>query len=383
MPSYPVFASYAQADRQRELERFAKELREEVRSKLGKTDPMSVIFFDREGVKAGDKLNGKVIDAARTADVLVCIMSPTYLWREWCGRELEIFLRRQAKMAAGINARFIIPIWWEKPAKKRPLPKKLAQFLHTDALFPSKYNDFGVKYLARFARPQFLKMTTGLAERIADTLANTPHRLPEGEEVQDIEQIPNAFDEQQPYDVVLLALTPGGTAWRPSSADGTIAEAAQQAAMSRQVFVRPAETGPGMVAGLQKAEAEKQVLLAVVDASSAPDATVQQVNQLGLTNLALLLFVDAEPVVDADGWMAQMPQGSFAQARATGLMYVAGPGGLTAEMDRLIDAAQRRLQAREPGAKVEDAALKEKAKEQGIAVDVTPSLAGPGSETKP
>jgi len=240
-----------------------------------------------------------------------------------------------------------------------------------------------VKYLARFARPQFLKMTTGLAVRIADTLANTPHRLPEGDNVQDIEQIPNAFDEQQPYDVVLLPLTPGGAAWRPSSVDGTIAEAAQQAAMSRQVFVRPAETGPGMVAGLQKAEAEKQVLLVVVDASSAPDATVQQVNQLGLTNL-VLLFVDAGPVaVGVDGWMAQIPQGTFAQAKATGLMYVAGPGGLAAEMDRLIDAAQRRLQAREPGAKVEDAALKEKAKEQGIAVDVTPSLAGPGSEAKP
>jgi hypothetical protein len=134
---------------------------------------------------------------------------------------------------------------------------------------------------------------------------------------------------------------------------------------------------------LQKAEAEKQVLLVVVDASSAPDATVQQVNQLGLTNL-VLLFVDAGPVaVGVDGWMAQIPQGTFAQAKATGLMYVAGPGGLAAEMDRLIDAAQRRLQAREPGAKVEDAALKEKAKEQGIAVDVTPSLAGPGSEAKP
>jgi len=63
VPSYPVFASYAQADRQRELERFAKDLREEIRSKLGQNDPTSVIFDDREGVKAGDKLNDEVINA--------------------------------------------------------------------------------------------------------------------------------------------------------------------------------------------------------------------------------------------------------------------------------------------------------------------------------
>jgi hypothetical protein len=125
MPTYPVFASYAQADRERHLERFIREFREELRSRMG-PDSSGMVFFDRDEVQAGHPWSRTVIEAANNAQVLLCLMSPTYLGREWCGRELEIFVRRYKRLPAqAMQARFIFPIWWQIPPTARPLPSKL------------------------------------------------------------------------------------------------------------------------------------------------------------------------------------------------------------------------------------------------------------------
>ena len=98
MPGFQVFTSYAQADREKYLEKFIDEFREEVGSLLGLADRTTVVFFDRDGVKAGDEWSTTIIHALRHAKILVCLMSPTYLGREWCGRELEVFLSRLGKL---------------------------------------------------------------------------------------------------------------------------------------------------------------------------------------------------------------------------------------------------------------------------------------------
>jgi hypothetical protein len=54
MPTYPVFTIYAQADRERHLERFIREFREELRSRMGRPDSSGMVFFDRDEVQAGD-----------------------------------------------------------------------------------------------------------------------------------------------------------------------------------------------------------------------------------------------------------------------------------------------------------------------------------------
>eukprot|EP01031_Cornospumella_fuschlensis_P003491 gene3491-4343_t len=54
MPTYPVFASYAQADREKPLEDFIAEFRASLRSLLGRPDEKDIVFFDRESVKAGE-----------------------------------------------------------------------------------------------------------------------------------------------------------------------------------------------------------------------------------------------------------------------------------------------------------------------------------------
>jgi len=86
--AFPVFTSYAQADRGKHLKKFIEEFREELGGLLGQVDRTAIVFFDRDGVKAGDPWNETSIEAVRNAKVLICFMSPTYLWREHRGIEI-------------------------------------------------------------------------------------------------------------------------------------------------------------------------------------------------------------------------------------------------------------------------------------------------------
>lgn len=380
MPAYPVFASYAQADRERYLEKFVTEFREELGGLLGKVDRAAVVFFDRDGLKAGDAFSPAILEALRHAQALVCLMSPTYLGREWCGRELEMFVRRIGglQLPAGVAARFIFPIWWQMPATPRPLPARLSQFQYRDAEFPARYETLGAKGLARKRYwAQFDQLVDRLARLIAETLSG-PHQLPPGEAVEDITQIANAFDEQQPLDVRMLALTTGGAAWRPGATDLTVGEAAAQAARNLQIFVRPVELGGGLDAGLKKAQSEQQVVLLVSDAATVADAVLMEINGMDLANLAVLLVDTGAPAVGADAWLARMPTGGLARARFAGTLRVAGSGALAAEMQVTIDEARRRLRSTQPAQRAEDAGLASRAHQQGIEIDVQPHLVGPG-----
>src|ERR1022692_2868223 len=287
----PVFASYAQLDRDKDLETFIKEFRKELLKsspKLSETAE-TVVFFDRDGVKAGDRWSQTIVDAVNGAETLLCLMSPTYFTREWCGRELEAFIRRQNQFDRNVknSSRFIFPIWWRMPVKPRPLPSRLGQYHFKDAKFPPGYEKDGVRGLLRYRQTvQFKRMVDRLVELITETVEEKL-RLPPGEPVQDVTQIANAFDEQQPYDVRMLVLAPGGDHWRPSAVDLVVGDAAAAAARRLQIFIRPLETGPGLMQGIEDAQSEDQVILAVIDASQEPGQITQDLNARQLPNLAV------------------------------------------------------------------------------------------------
>jgi hypothetical protein len=382
MPNYPVFTSYAQADLKGDasLDRFVKKFRENLRSLLGRPDTDDLVFFDQSEVNAGDDWMMKILDVVRTADVLVCLMSPTYLGREWCGRELEVFVRRKDSLPAGQDARFILPVWWQLPLAPRAIPSRLGRFNYRDPQFPPDYEKLGIQGLARHRKTtQVSQMAYRIAELIGETLAG-PHRLPQGPAVAKAEEIVNAFDEQQPFDVRLLALPTGGNSWQPNPAETTVAEAAAQVARRLQVFIRPLATGPGLAARLQQAQTEQQVLLFIVDAALPIDATLHEIDALSLPNLALLLVDAGTPAIGGETWLGQLPGGCFSKAKDSGLMRVAVAGAMTAEMERLVDEARRRLRAPHPAARAEDTGLAASALAQGIAVETQPILAGPNRE---
>ena len=376
MPDFPVFTSYAQADREKHLDKFVADFREQLGGLLGEMDHTAVVFFDRDGVKAGDAWSSRIIDTLRHAKVLVCLMSPTYLGREWCGRELGLFLRRlgQLQLPVGTSTRFIFPIWWQMPVAARPLPSLLGQWHYRDAQFPPRYEALGVKGLARAALwKQFRQMVDRLAQLVGETLAG-PHYLPPGDAIADISEIANAFDEQQEFDVRLLALTTGGDAWCPGATDVTISEAAAQSARRLQIFIRRVEMGAGLQAGLKKAQDERQIVLLVVDAALGAQAALAAVNGVDLQNLAVLLVDAASPVIGADAWLGLFPVGALQRAKEAGFIRVACPGGLASEMEMLIDEVRRRLRVGQQAMRAEDPALATRAKEQGIEIDVQPHL---------
>jgi hypothetical protein len=383
MTKYPVFTSYAQLDRDKYLEKFVDEFRKQLRSVTGRPDAIALAFFDRDGVQAGDRWSEKIVQAIATADVLLCLMSPTYFTREWCGRELELFLGRLREIGpAALSVRFIFPVWWQMPATPRPLPRRLGQHNYHDPTYPPAYERSGIRGLARQGQwRQFRQMIDSLAARVAQTLAQ-PCRLPDAPAVADISQIVNAFDEQQPFDVCVIALTPGGDAWVPSAGDVSIQESAGETARRLLIFVRKLELGPELAARLERAKAEEQVILVVCDASSQSE-DLETINSLELPSLSVLLVDAALPTVGAERWLARFRPGAFARAKASGLMRLASPGDLQPQMERLVDDARRKLQAVAPSVKAQDQNLTSNALSQGISVDVKPNLTGPAAEEQP
>lgn len=272
---YPVFTSYAQENRDRFLEKFIGEFRTSLAGFQGEHGgeeaQKRVAFFDHD-VPGGTRWSTNILDALRESGVLLCLMSHTYLRRPWCGRELQVFLDRDQALArpAGATASFIFPIWWQKPRKPRELPAKLYQFNWRHPKFPKQYEAHGVWGIARHnSAPIRRKMADELADLIYQTLQGGL-KLPPGAVVADVEEITNAFDEQQELDVRLLALTLNGDAWQPSAMDTTVADAVEDATRKLEIFSRPVDQSAGLAAGLQKAQAERQVILLVVDPAFAP-----------------------------------------------------------------------------------------------------------------
>lgn len=122
--SYEFFLSYTRADDDPYLQRFFKELSEEVRIRLGRPLDTRVGFFDQSDIELGQQWKEEVVDALLNSKVLVCLYSPAYFQSPYCGREWQLFhLRRtrylEAQRAAGeVDARIppvIKPVIWIPP----------------------------------------------------------------------------------------------------------------------------------------------------------------------------------------------------------------------------------------------------------------------------
>ncbi len=372
-----VFASYAQRDHDKVLRKFVDELAKELdRQTVGDAD--TVVFFDRKDVHAGEKWSDVIIEALSEAGVLLCFMTPRYFTRPWCGRELQTFLERTNTLPGNAKPRFIFPVWWLRPAVPRPIPKRLAEYLYTDGEFPAEYETIGLRDLAlEGKRAKFEKIARRLAVLMTQVLANPP-QLPPAAIVNDVVEIMNAFDEQQPNDIRVVSLTQGGDAWRPTAGEPTIAEALDATSESRTVFIRKADTGAGLETSLRDAQAGQQIILLIVDAAQPVDKALTTINDLSeLTNLALLLVDVGNPSVGIDAWLAKFTPGAFAAAKAEGRFGVAAAGGLLKEMDRTVYRARSVVMGRGTPASVQGEDYTKLAREQGISTAAQPNLTGP------
>src|ERR1035438_888841 len=68
------------------------------------------IFFDREGIRVGDRWPDTIREALKTSKCMVGLWSPSYFQSHWCVSEWRSFLARERLFAATEPRRLIAPI---------------------------------------------------------------------------------------------------------------------------------------------------------------------------------------------------------------------------------------------------------------------------------
>jgi hypothetical protein len=217
------FLSYCHSDdRGHYLHRFFEDLRHRIVDLEGitihKSDPDAqdkldrVGFYDREGVTTGRDWMDKIGEALLNNRVLVCVYSPGFFQRQFCGQEFAMFLMRddEVRYVPGTGergqefqlrgVRNILPIVWEAERflKRKDLPPYALRKIKWD-LDASVDDEINNLYLRKGmrriviggrARSKYDDIVTHFAERIID-LAKTPLRTLT--KVPDIEKLHNAF----------------------------------------------------------------------------------------------------------------------------------------------------------------------------------------------
>lgn len=152
-PVYSFFVSYAHPDRTGQLETFIRNLGELVVLKsLDGAQP----FIDVD-IPAGERRLDRIADAIAGCRAAVCLVSPTYLRAETCGREFAALEQQQVP---------IFPVCWA-PVPELPPALHDRQFFGHE--FISRSGLQAVMRIERYERVYYPKFVDDLAERIART----------------------------------------------------------------------------------------------------------------------------------------------------------------------------------------------------------------------
>src|SRR5262245_22733987 len=71
--------------------------------------PGSTVFQDIEDIKPGDPYPQRLAHELADADLLLILVSPSWLSRPWCRREYELFIKDEAN-----PHRSVLPVLWVK-----------------------------------------------------------------------------------------------------------------------------------------------------------------------------------------------------------------------------------------------------------------------------
>ena len=395
---YAIFTSYATSDGAMQggapFRKFSSHLKELVGAKV-KSSRTHLSFVDEIGIKAGDEWELVLADGVRTAEVMICLVSPRYLGSAWCGKELEIFIRRieqwrLAPLPEGHPGRFVFPVWWEKPMDRRLLPTSLAAFNPADEGFPEAYRQKGLRQLLSLSKLTAVrKFSEVLSDRIVETLDGTPPLVP-GAEIEDFHSIPNAFDvlaRTIPYQVAFLACVPDGEAWSAGPATQTLETTLQRTSGRINVGIQALDTSQGLKSALDEAVTRKRLILLIADASTPPDdSAIALINGKRIPNLAVVVLYTGSGNAGSptsDAWVRQFPEGSFLDAARGGRILLTGPRDLEAAFESIITRARQQMIQRDEPARAVDITLSADAAAAGIPIDLKPILEGPTAAKAP
>jgi FxsC-like protein len=202
------FFSYASENLDAHLKQFFKALCASVAPSTGwNAEDERISFRDKQNLRVMDTYQPLLLKALQNSTVLVCVTSPAYFQKEYCGKEYYIFdqRRRQGLAQNEVPPPVILPVIWA--TDETELPPSIAKIQQEQEGFPDLYRSKGLRWLKIMKPTQYRRCVQLLADSIIK--AWQAHQgiaaLPIGR----FEDIPDAFGQGDWH----RAATPSG--WLP------------------------------------------------------------------------------------------------------------------------------------------------------------------------
>jgi hypothetical protein len=196
---YRFFFSYARENRDRDLDRFFKNLCTAVRFEEY-VQKSEIAFFDGESIQTGAPWKEELARALRTSRLLVAICSPDYINSDYCGKEFQVFVERLSDYVAENNPqatpRLILPVIWGTP--NGSLREVISKFQYTDDEFSPVYAKEGLRYVMQLSKHKddYKKFVKRLAQKIVQN--GRTHAVPDLQTLRPLEQVNSAWAPEGP-----------------------------------------------------------------------------------------------------------------------------------------------------------------------------------------
>ncbi|MBL8744053.1 MAG: TIR domain-containing protein, partial [Myxococcales bacterium] len=190
------FLSYARGDWDDLLSKFFELLVREVRS-LAAIDAAEVAYRDQSNLDIGEHWKDELCAALSQTACLVCILTPTYFTRPYCGREFEFFRRRIARFSPG--APLVLPVLWIPPnIATPPYPAVVTDIQHGKD-FPAVYAEKGLRAIMRERGHRHRAAWQTIRDGFVNAIVERPakHPLPAWADHPTLETLPNIFSQGQ------------------------------------------------------------------------------------------------------------------------------------------------------------------------------------------
>jgi hypothetical protein len=383
-PTAVFFTSYARSDNgDTKLEGAIRKLETRVRAKIGAADDAKIAFFDVEDIKTGQDWEQRLDSVLRSARMIVCMCSPTYVNSAFCAKEFEVFRRRFVQASAPDNV-VIVPVIWEPGL----LPAAVQKFQFTDASLPDAYGKtLGLSHFAR------LPSQAGKLEDAIEALADVINRaeqngvLEEWHEPIKFEDLPSFVHNprSERYQNVTLTVLHGDRAqWKMRTLRRSVGALADAAAKDLQISLEILD--PDVVtlgARLDQAKAHRHMSIVAIDVDDARTAPWQQlladIDAAKRSNLAVLVGWKNPELVSSGDRQAKLRTLLPASSGPTALHTYFPLGderNAASALKATIAALQMALidEDKHLAQTVDSAELRNEAEANGIDVDSRPSV---------
>jgi FxsC-like protein len=430
---YWFFVSYARSDSRTDskLNQFYKDLIDEILV-LRHFPEGEVGFFDVDEIELGALWKDELGRALRTSRVMLALCSPSYFNSEYCGKEFKVFHERQNAYARAHNLqeapRLILPILWGPPSNG--FPELIQSLQYTDPEFPDIYANQGLKYMMNLNR--YSDDYKVFVRRLATIIVQegNRHAMPELKTLRSLESVRSAFAPAQaqarrpgggpktggfrkvwvtyvaarPDELASLrdAVDPYGASgrmeWQPflPTADEPIGVLAQEVISKQKLFYYPLEleTTDSLVEVLQEAEANKEIVIIIVDVwtmcITAYRDFMRPYDRVNLSNCSVLVpWNEKDPETELNRDMLQKTLSDTfrftTEFKRNSIYYrdsITSDKALKTNLMKTLSDIRMKLlaSADDPKEPIQDEQLEEQAREKGITVDTLSTVQSPGGE---